>query len=329
MQEKPILSVIVPVYNSEPYLKNCLDSILAQTFKEIEIIIINDGSTDRSRVICEDYSTKDNRIRILHKENKGVSAARNDGINLATGEFIAFADSDDILMPDMYQLLLHEIMQKNSDSVCCGYSHKNTDYFPLTDFCYNSIAEAVYYLERDELFGLIWNKIYISKIVNDRSIRFPVDCMFGEDMFFNLHYFSTISSICFVSKPLYIYRENPASISKIRPSTEQCLARFNNISSKIIQLREKLNEHYINRLLALDFTYTVFLIRSLYYPKKEIPGKRSKIIETVKIFYNKYPAYRPFRYLRYTLFYYLFITLPFSFFDVFASVFFKNSGENK
>jgi glycosyltransferase involved in cell wall biosynthesis len=327
MPDKPVLSVILTVYNSEIYLSKCLESILTQTFKKLELIIVNDGSTDKSYEICEYYAAKDKRIHVLHKDNAGVSAARNDGIKMAAGEYLAFVDSDDFLLPEMYQLLVNKVRQKNSDVACCGYKHKNTDYIPLANFSNNSLAETVYYLERNELLGLIWNKLYILKIVNDKNIQFPNDCMFGEDMFFNLHYFSVINTVCFVEKPLYIYCENPSSLSKIRPSFYQCLARFKNISSKIIELPEKPNEHYLNRLLALDFSYTVFLLRALYFPKKEIPEKRSNIFKIVKTFYNKYPAYMPFRKIRYTMFYYFFLLLPFSVFNIFAPFIFNFSGE--
>jgi hypothetical protein len=165
--------------------------------------------------------------------------------------------------------------------------------------------------------------LYTAKIINENRIRFPAGCHFGEDMFFNLQYFCMINSACVVDKALYVYCENSASVTKIRPSFDQSLARFKNNSSQIIKLQEERNEHYINRILAMDFTYTVFLIRSLYQPQKTAYKKRNEIIKSVKQFYLSHPAVSTFRSARYTIFYYSMMFLPFFIFDFLASVFFR------
>jgi glycosyltransferase involved in cell wall biosynthesis len=322
MANKPVLSIIVPVYNSEKSLVKCLDSILAQTFKNFECIVVDDGSSDRSPVICDEYADKDTRIIVIHKKNEGVSTARNDGIRAACGKYIAFVDSDDYIMPEMYSLLTEKIEHEKGDTVCCGYTLKKKEYLPPSGFRHTSIAQTVFQLERAELFGLVWNKLYILKIIKESHILFPDGYYFGEDMFFNLQYFSAITSVCCIDKALYVYCENSASVSKIRPPLEQCLARFNNNSSQIIRLPENKGEQYINRILALDFTYTVFLLRSLYKPNRMIYKKRKMLTEMVKLFYRTSPAKRDFRNFRYTIFYYSLMLLPFFLFDPLMTVLF-------
>ena len=106
-----LISIIVPVYNVEPYLNKCLDSIVNQTYKKLEIILIDDGSTDNSGLICDEYASKDNRIIVVHQKNKGLSAARNVGLNIAKGDYIAFVDSDDFIEKDMY-FTMYNVMNK-------------------------------------------------------------------------------------------------------------------------------------------------------------------------------------------------------------------------
>jgi glycosyltransferase involved in cell wall biosynthesis len=322
MLNDPVLSIIVPVYNSEKTLTQCLDSIISQTLTNFECILVDDGSTDKSPAICNEYVQKDSRIQVLHKPNEGASAARNDGIKAACGEYIAFVDSDDYILPDMYRLLLEEIENEKKELVCCGYTHRNKVYLPPPFFYGASTAQAVYHLEHSELFGLIWNKLYLVKIIKTHNISFHAGQYFGEDMFFNLQYFGLINSFCLVDKALYVYCENSQSISKKRPSFDQCLSRFNNVSSSITKLRENQGENYINRILSLDFTYTVFLIRVLYQPKKENKINRYMTIKMVKSFYRTWPAKKSFRSNRYAVFYFFLMFLPVSIFDFFASIIF-------
>lgn len=116
----PLISIIVPVYNVEPYVSKCLESILRQTYQNIEIIIIDDGSTDGGSDICDAYAHKDKRIKVIHQSNEGVSGARNVGLRIAKGEFIGFVDSDDWIEADMYEYLLQNIQQQDADIAICG-----------------------------------------------------------------------------------------------------------------------------------------------------------------------------------------------------------------
>lgn len=117
--EEGMISVIIPVYNVEPYLRKCLDSVICQTYRNLDIIVVDDGSTDDSGQICDEYQNMDDRIRVFHKKNEGLSSARNLGLQYVKGEYIGFVDSDDFIDEDMYESMLHE-MKEDVDIVICG-----------------------------------------------------------------------------------------------------------------------------------------------------------------------------------------------------------------
>lgn len=119
---KPKISIIVPVYKAEPYLRKCIDSILNQTFKDFELILVDDGSPDRCGEICDEYALKDSRIKIIHKENSGRSSARNVGLDIAQGEYIGFVDSDDWIEPDMYEVLYSKAKIESADIIALNYN---------------------------------------------------------------------------------------------------------------------------------------------------------------------------------------------------------------
>lgn len=130
--EMPLISVILPVYNVSRFLRPCLDSLMAQTYPHFEVLLVNDGSTDDSGTICEEYAARDSRFRVYHKENGGVSSARNLGIQLAQGTYIAFVDSDDLIMSDYLEVLLRSMEENNADIVCCNYTVIDEAGAPIT-----------------------------------------------------------------------------------------------------------------------------------------------------------------------------------------------------
>ena len=127
MNKEPMVSVIVPIYNVEKYLKRCIDSILNQTYKNLEIILVDDGSPDKCPQICDEYAKSDKRIKVIHKQNAGVSAARNDGLAIAQGDLIGFVDSDDFIHPSMYEEMVNYLVSQDCDLVSCGFSEFSDD----------------------------------------------------------------------------------------------------------------------------------------------------------------------------------------------------------
>lgn len=163
-----MISVIVPVYNVELYLRKCIDSILAQTYRDLEILVVDDGSTDGSGKICDEYK-KDERVRVFHTENRGLSATRNLGLDKATGEWIGFVDSDDWIEPDMYEVLFRKAEETEADVVECGC---HADY-TTTSYEHRAIQrtvsgiDAVKALIRSEIRTQVWNKIWRRHLFTD------------------------------------------------------------------------------------------------------------------------------------------------------------------
>ena len=219
----PKISVIVPVYKVEQYLPRCLDSILAQTYEHLEIICVNDGSPDNSLAILERYAARDARIKVISRENGGLSAARNTGLDAATGELIAFVDSDDFLLPTMAETLLRALEAHSADMVNCQFNHyrsaediapRGYDHAPLV--C--ETMEALRLLLADkQVTNHVWRNLYKAELFVD--IRFP-EGKFFEDIVVTPQIFAKAGKVVFLSDALYQYRENRNSITQ-KPSRKQ------------------------------------------------------------------------------------------------------------
>ena len=189
------ISVIVPVYNVEKFIRKCLDSIINQTMEDLEIILVDDGSIDNSGIICDEYAKNDNRIVVIHKENGGVSSARNVGLNKAKGKFIAFIDSDDYVNDDY----LEKLYNPNVDMVFCGIKHKKIE----RDIILNNEEEGIFNIKGNVINKLIdsryintvYSKMYINQIIQEHNIRFREDMPLGEDTVFIIDYIEYIKNI--------------------------------------------------------------------------------------------------------------------------------------
>ncbi len=216
MISHPLISIIVPVYNVEKYLQECLDSVLAQTYKNLEIILIDDGSTDNCPQICDDYAAKDKRIKVIHQKNQGVSAARNAGLKMAKGEYIGFVDSDDYIKPDMYEYLYQLISKDNADMAMCNMCQ--TDTFRSSD----PIEKDYLFISAKDIFNysdwmLPVNKLYKSSIFY--NIRFQEGLSHGEDAYAIFKIIQKISFISLGKEAKYYYRQNNSSAChKFKPS---------------------------------------------------------------------------------------------------------------
>ena len=211
----PKLSIIVPVYNSDKYLKECLDSLINQTYEDIEVICVNDGSTDNSLQILEEYFRKDNRIKIINKENGGVSSARNAGLKIASGEFITFVDDDDYLDFNAYEETLKYI--GNTDLVCFGckvfgdahYAHRTSD-----EKYYKIKFKGLKILNPKTIFETdvsVCNKIFKKSIIDINNISFPEGLNY-EDAEFYFKYIICAKSVYYLDKYFYNYRRSDESI---------------------------------------------------------------------------------------------------------------------
>ncbi len=210
------LSVIIPVYNVEPYLCECIDSVLKND-AEMQIILVDDGSSDRSGKICEDYAAKHDRIEVIHKENGGLSSARNAGLELAVGDYVCFVDSDDVVSSEMFSYLLHTAQEKNADIVTCGilfFYHNNTAHHAV---CVHSeegtyrAEEAIQFLLRSDGFGdYAVNKMYKRALFD--GIRYPEGKLY-EDVYTTYKVFDKAETVAVTNRDFYYYRYNSEGIS--------------------------------------------------------------------------------------------------------------------
>lgn len=207
------LSVIVPVYKSEQYLDRCVRSILAQTYSNLEVILVDDGSPDNSGKMCDEFAANDSRVRVIHKANGGVSSARNAGLDAANGDYVAFVDSDDFIAPDMYEKLFHALSGDNCIAMCDCFLH----------FADQDIPKLIYEYDEDktrfianvlvsDIGGSCWNMIVPRKVVG--SLRFPTSMNSAEDLWFVLRLFVKAESYAKVNECLYFYdQENLGSLT--------------------------------------------------------------------------------------------------------------------
>ena len=206
----PKISIIVPVYRTEKYLRECIDSILNQTYRNLEVLLIDDGSPDKSGEICEAYASKDNRIRVFHTINKGLSSARNLGLMNAEGEFIGFVDSDDWIEPNMYEALFKAIQKTDSDICMCRlWDETNASSDPHVSeviFKGNKSLEA---LITGDITNHVWNKLYKSEI----ALKIPFEKgKLNEDEFWTYRVFGQAEKVTKINKSMYFYLQRSGSI---------------------------------------------------------------------------------------------------------------------
>ena len=203
----PKISVIVPVYNVGRYVEKTIKSILRQTFEDFELILVDDGSTDNSGKICDEYSEKDNRIRVIHKENEGVSSARNTGLDEALGEYIGFVDGDDCIAGDMYEMLYNDIVKNNADIAICGICNyfkggRRTRQSNINGFWKFNNVEALKEVLEDRLFSVNpVNKLYKKELFD--NLRYPAGRI-AEDAFLTPLLMIRAKKVVYNSKPKYI-----------------------------------------------------------------------------------------------------------------------------
>ena len=274
------ISIIVPAYNIAEYLPRCLDSILAQTHSNIEVIVVSDGSTDNTNEIIRKFEEKDNRIIGLFKENSGVSDTRNKGLDCATGDYIGFVDGDDYVEPDMYEVLLHNALEYGADISHCGYQmvfpSKTVFYYNSGELIVNEGSEGLRELiSADKIEPGVWSKLYHRSIVS--SSRFDSELIYFEDFMFNALAFNSSKKSVFFDKPMYHYmlRKDSAATGGL---TVKKIQNVIDIHERIISLCDNDNEsiarkRYINTLIDLYRNYCL---------KSNSNFIRSKLVENQK-----------------------------------------------
>ena len=238
---KDKISIIVPVYNCVPYLSKCVDSILQQTFQNIELLLVDDGSTDSSGAICDEYAAKDSRVRVIHQANAGVSAARNAGLDAATGTYVGFVDADDWIDPTMFGILLQQAEITGADIVMCdavtvwdgGRQDADTiDLLPESRLLRKAdISPDILRL----IAGSACRCLYRSTVLQRDQIRFPVGIRLSEDRLFNLQAMGTAKEIAYLKKGLYFrYMRSGSATMSYQPDLFENNLRAFDLTKAII-----------------------------------------------------------------------------------------------
>lgn len=260
-----LISIIVPIYNSEKYIRRCIESILSQTFKDFELLLIDDGSKDNSGRICDEYAEKDSRVRVFHKKNGGVSSARNFGIDNAKGEWVTFIDSDDWVEAEYIANFVFDcdlsIQGYFDDKKCIRYKNKLVK---------KSIGDE--YIRNEYILGP-YCKMFRLNIINQFNIRFDLKLTFGEDILFLFNYLLYTKKMKVLSYCGYHYKINNGGLTSIRYNTEyyiRVLLLFNN-ALKELKVEKKTNDGFIWNLMEywilypnMKYAYTDFDFDKMY-----------------------------------------------------------------
>lgn len=245
LDHSDLISVVVPVYNVELYLAQCINSILSQTYKNLEIILIDDGSTDSSPQICDEFALEDGRIKVIHQKNGGLSDARNTGISLCTGKYIAFIDSDDFVDYEYFSFL-HRLIRSGEYqiSICNPYPFKNEK-----DIAYRPMKETIKEMNGTEALEIMlyqrhfdtsaWGKLFLRELFS--NIRFPTGKIF-EDMGTIYKTLLVSSNVIFSNKELYFYRQRTSSISG---------GYYNKRKADYLKFAEEIYEKVSNEYISL------------------------------------------------------------------------------
>lgn len=286
------VSIIVPVYNTASYLRECMDSILCQTYENLEIILINDGSTDESGAICDEYVIRDKRVQVFHQKNIGVSSARNLGIEKATGKYLQFVDSDDVLSPNITKFLVDQLESNEVQLAICNVEHfSSIPDLPLSLNIRNIIpgiksvsSFAILPCDiNDKRYGhgfheiaCPYARIFVRDIVVRFEIRFPVDVFFTEDVVFVYAYLSKIEKICSSDKVFYYYREHSTNSTSRQLCSEKDWAsnfsRSYRLLVKILNSWPNVDEDIKETALAcLHCNHAIMIMFWIFVTRKHAP----------------------------------------------------------
>lgn len=258
----PLISVIVPVYNVEPYLDRCVESIVNQTYRNLEIILVDDGSPDNSPQMCDAWAEKDARIQVIHKENGGLSDARNAGMAAATGELMGFVDSDDWITSDFFSILYENMREYHADISACDvyFSHGEVPAGILANtVTVHTSEEAINDILHGRGFRAVaWNKLYRREILSDE--QYPVG-KYHEDEFLTYKLLVKANRLTYVDKPMYCYFQRPGSI---------------------------MNSNSIKRLDALDAHYERLAFLKQRFPALYLEDKLSYCTACVAFYKNTF-----------------------------------------
>lgn len=263
-------SIIVPVYNVELYLDECVNSILSQSFSDFEVVLVDDGSRDNSGIMCDKFAQKDNRIKVIHQENKGLSGARNTGLNYAAGEYILFIDSDDFWIDSTFLERLDKyICDQKSDVVCFNYRKMYGDSFSPLYFQVNQDGDFNFVIKNDIWTACAWNKAVKRELFLNNELRF-IEGITSEDIDWCARLAKLTSSISFLNVCALIYRQREGSITH-STNYKSVICLLNNVKNaeKITQTCVGLTREMLNQ-------YMSYQVAILFYNISKLSNKKEK-----------------------------------------------------
>ncbi|MDC6389770.1 glycosyltransferase [Maribacter sp. PR1] len=288
----PKVSVIVPIYNVEKYLDRCLNSLLNQTLQDIEIILVDDGSPDNCPSLCDAYALKDSRIKVIHKENAGLGFARNSGLEIATGDFVAFVDSDDYVDVNMYQKLYKTALDNSLDTVYCGLNNVDAELniIPISEVSEFTLFDTPEKIQQVLLDMIatepsskverkyrmsVWHAIYSRKIIVKNNIKFWSEREYlSEDIIFDIDYLSNATRIAIIPDSFYYYCFNEDSLTKSfradrlekqKKLYEAILVRLNELGYDSSIYKDRIDKFFIG---YIKFNLGNIARSNIGYPKK-------------------------------------------------------------
>ena len=285
MSEK-LISIIMPIYNAESFMERSITSILSQTYHNIEIILVDDGSTDRSGTICDSYALEDNRIIVIHQLNGGVSSARQTGLNIAKGDYVIHVDPDDWIEPDEIKELYETAIETKADLLICDYweeTHKGSHYVsqdPKDTSPYNIILKMAH----QELFGCSWNKFIRRSCLQKYGIKYePTFISYCEDLLFNSRLLKKEVKVVYLPKAFYHYYMDNSSNLTHSFSKKKLESRIY-VNRELEKLIDKSDIDYLIPQKK-DVLFEAFMLKDFSLLKSIYPEVRHMIIENNKEFY--------------------------------------------
>ncbi len=295
MKDK-LVTVIVPVHNTEKYIQKCMESLLCQTHSNIEIILVEDGSTDSSYALCSEYAAKDARVTCIHLENGGVSAARNYALDMAKGQYVMFVDSDDYVEPDYVQTLLEAMCLSKAELAVCNYwwTYSDREEVQMKDYKSGRYPVKEYYrdvLGRSMFHGFLWNRIFKRDIIEENNIRMDTKVAVAEDLKFVCEYAQFIDEYVYVDRALYHYLQRQGSVMNSVKLTSKYIASMEAYDDLIVLYDKQAPEYtylmkyeYIKR--AADIIYRAKVTGCKDERLKEYSLRMKEYYSQIKVQYS-------------------------------------------
>jgi glycosyltransferase involved in cell wall biosynthesis len=314
----PKVSIIVPIYNVEKYLDRCMKSLLNQTLRDIEIILVDDESPDNCPEMCDEYARNETRVKVIHKSNEGLGFARNSGLEIAIGEFVAFVDSDDFVALDMYEILYNKAKKQNLNTLFCGFNRvdKNNNIYSVSEvdtlkildssndiqnFLLDMIAAEPHYPVDRKYQMSVWHAIYSRNCIEINSIRFCSEREFiSEDIIFHIDYLKNIKKLGIIPDPMYYYCDNIDSFSLTKTFRKDRFERFiilyKEIGSRLLLIEadnraKRLLIGYTRSLIFLLNNYNITYVEKFNIIKSITSNGIWNVIYT-QYDYKKLPFYQ-------------------------------------